>query len=167
MIRTLLALADILTGNRETAERETAYRKPLPNVGLEPHAEPFWEGLNDEEFRLQRCGDCERYQYFPRPWCHYCGSETLAWEAAAGTGRVISYAIVRQPVTSRGFSEEVPYVTAYVALEEGPTVFTKLENCEIDEVENDMAVTVSFDRVTESVTLFSFEPQPRDCSESP
>ena len=158
MIRPLQALVDVIAGSGETAEHTEPYRKPLPDVSLEPHAEPFWAGLNDEEFRLQRCGDCERYQYFPRSWCHYCGSEALAWETAAGTGRVVSYAIVRQPVTSQAFADEVPYVTAYVALEEGPTVFTKLENCEIEDVENEMAVRVRFDRVSETVTLFAFDP---------
>jgi len=59
-----------------------------------------------------------------------------------------------------GTRAEVPYVTALVQLEEGPRLYTNLIGVEPDptQVRCDMPVVVTFDDVTEEVSLPKFRP---------
>jgi len=56
------------------------------------------------------------------------------------------------------FEAEIPYVVAYVELEEGARLMTGLVECEPDEIRCDMPVEVVFEDVTDAVTLPKFRP---------
>lgn len=78
----------------------------------------FWEGCAERELRFQRCGDCDRVQYYPRPFCIGCGSQLLAWAVSSGRGTLYSCAeIIRSP--SPEFEALVPYTMALIDLDEG------------------------------------------------
>jgi uncharacterized OB-fold protein len=55
-----------------------------------------------------------------------------------------------------GFRDELPYVLAYVELEEGVRVLTNIVGCPPNEVCVGMPVEVVFDDVTAEVTLPRF-----------
>ena len=132
--------------------------RPLPALADEPYAEPFWAGAREGELRLQWCTDCGDPQFFPRPWCRFCGSEALEWRVASGEGTVYAYTVVRRVVQEPAFAGEIPYVLAYVDLAEGPRMFTALVDCDPADVENGMPVVAVFDRVTDEVALPKFRP---------
>jgi uncharacterized OB-fold protein len=136
-------------------EAPAQYQKPLP----EPSAisAPFWDGLREGELRLQRCGHCEQYVFYPRSVCPHCLSDQLGWTRVSGRGRVYSYTIVRRAMNP-AFAEGVPYVFAIVELDEGPRVTTNIVNCKVDEVRVDMPVQAAYDKVTTDVALLKFEP---------
>ena len=69
-------------------------RKPVPSP--KPEAMPFWDGLREGQIRLQRCDECRRVQFYPRPHCRYCGSLALTWEALSGEASVYSYTVIHR-----------------------------------------------------------------------
>jgi len=113
------------------SETPAQYQKPLP----EPSAvsAPFWDGLKSGQLRLQRCGECERYVFYPRSVCPHCMSERLGWATACGRGTIYSYTIVRRAMNP-AFGNDVPYVFAIVQLGEGPRVTTNIVKCAPEEV---------------------------------
>lgn len=141
------------------ADPPEPYDKPLPDIHEQPHAEPFWAATTEERLLVQHCRDCGEFQYFPRPWCHHCASDDIEWTEAEGVGTVYSYTIVRTTVSNPEFAGDVPYVTAYVELAEGPRMLTMLTGCSPDAVERGMPVEVRFEHVTDDVALPLFEPQ--------
>lgn len=131
-------------------------QKPLPEPST--LTEPFWQGLRRREVRIQRCGECRRYVFYPRALCPYCLSETLEWVRASGKGRVYSYTIVRRAMHP-AFQPAVPYVFAIIELEEGVRLPSNVINCRPEDVRVDMRVKAVYDDVTSDITLLKFEPE--------
>jgi len=46
---------------------------PVPT----PETETFWAGTRAGELRVQQCGNCGRYYFYPRPFCRYCQSSDV------------------------------------------------------------------------------------------
>ena len=57
-----------------------------------------------------------------------------------------------------GYADALPYVIAYVQLEEGPRVMTNIVGIEPDQVRVDMPVTVVFHDTGQGNALFRFRP---------
>ncbi len=131
-------------------------QKPLP----EPSAltEPFWQGLRRREVRIQRCGECRRYVFYPRALCPHCLSDRLEWVRASGKGRVYSYTVVRRAMHP-AFQAEVPYVFAIIELEEGVRLPSNVINCRPEDLRVDMPVKAVYHDVTSEITLLKFEPE--------
>jgi hypothetical protein len=132
------------------------YRKPLPIPS--PVSQPFWDGLNNGEVRVQRCTACGEYVFYPRPHCTICLSDNLEWVAVSGGGTVYAFTIVRRAMNP-AFAEDVPYVYAIVNLDEGPRLMTNIVGCAPEDVRVDMPVKAVYDRVTSEITLLKFQPQ--------
>jgi uncharacterized OB-fold protein len=96
--------------------------KPVPEPT--PETRPFWDGCAAGELRLQRCLDCDRAYFYPRPACPECGSARVEWFTASGAATLYSYVISHRPAP--GFEDEVPYAIAVVELAEGPRMMTSL-----------------------------------------
>lgn len=93
---------------------------PVPT----PTTQPYWDGTQAGELRLQQCGDCTKHVFYPRVRCPNCGSAKLAWVATSGRGRLYSYVINHMPPP--GWEGDVPYVVAVVQLDEGPRMLSNL-----------------------------------------
>jgi uncharacterized OB-fold protein len=95
---------------------------------LTPVNRPFWEGCNRQRLMLQRCvaEACGRYVFYPRICCPHCGSGELAWEQVSGKARVRSFTVVHHPL-NEALLADAPYIFAAVTLEEGPTMYTRLD----------------------------------------
>jgi hypothetical protein len=131
---------------------------PLPSLDGEVDR-AFWEAAAEGRLLVQECPDCGERQFFPRSWCHYCGAGDVEWVESAGTGRVHTHTVIRRATELPGFADEVPYVVAYVELDEGVRLCTNVVGCEPEEVEHGLAVEVTFERVSESVALPKFRPR--------
>lgn len=131
-------------------------RKPLPEPT--PETQEFWDGTRAGELRLQRCNDCKHVYFPPRPFCEKCASRSVAWFKASGRGKLHSYVINHRPAF--GFENDAPYAIAVVMLDEGVKMMTNLvEVAQTPEaLQLDMPLEVTFDAVTEKITLPKWRP---------
>jgi uncharacterized OB-fold protein len=129
--------------------------KPVPKPT--PETQPFWDGCEQGELRLQQCADCQHVQYPPRKLCSGCFGTNVSWHTASGRGKVLSWSIVVSP-GALGFAEEVPFISVIIALEEGPTMLSVLRGCEAEQVTFDMTVEVVFEQRSESIFIPYFKP---------
>ena len=95
-----------------------AYNKPIPRKGQ--HNLPFWDGAKEGKLMLPRCTLCGKVHWYPRLICPSCHSTDLEWIEGSGEGRLHTFAV--QHRAFGGWAEEVPYVTAYIDLNEGDTI---------------------------------------------
>jgi uncharacterized OB-fold protein len=96
----------------------------VTSIATSAETVPFWEGVEAHEFRLQRCGSCDRAIFFPRVLCPHCHSDDLSWFRASGRGTIYSYTVVRR--TWGVFAGSVPYTVVLVDLDEGPRFLSRL-----------------------------------------
>lgn len=118
-------------------------QKPLP-VPTDI-SRPFWEGLNQQEVRIQRCDDCGHWVFYPRNRCSHCLSDKLEWKTISGTGVLYSYTFGRIP-TAPEFADEKPQVLAVVALDEGPRLNTSLRYLDESEIRIGMRLKPVFEK---------------------
>lgn len=109
--------------------------------------------------RIQRCGDCLRWQHPPFPRCAVCGSEAVAPQPVSGKGRVATYTINHEP-WYQGL--EVPFVFAAIELAEQPQLYV-FSNvlAPVDAVRMGLPVSVEFEQ-REDVWLPMFVPDHAD-----
>jgi uncharacterized OB-fold protein len=84
-------------------------------------------------------------------------SQNVEWVKASGRGEVISFTIVRRPV-SKAYADEVPYVVALIKLEEGPSMMSNIIECDVDSVKIDMPVHVVFEDWSNEISIPKFQP---------
>ena len=69
---------------------------PVPSAdGLDL---PYWEGTRKDELLVQRCGDCQNWQWGPEWICHNCNSFLMKWEKVEGKGNIYSWERSWHPV---------------------------------------------------------------------
>lgn len=132
---------------------DDAARKPLPAPDADTAA--FWQGLREGKLLLQHCGDCGHTQYYQQAMCRACGSEHLNHRPASGRGKIYSFSIVHR-APGPAFKSDVPYAVLLVELEEGPRMISTFAGGAPDEVTFDMEVRLTFEKITDEVTLPRF-----------
>lgn len=115
---------------------------PVPT----PETQPFFDGCAAGELRLQRCTDCGRPYFYPRPVCPHCGSRRVEWFTASGDATLYSYVINHRPAP--GFEDDAPYAIAVVQLAEGPRMMTSITGVPNtpEALELDMPLHVRFEQ---------------------
>lgn len=139
-------------GRQIAVEKETKRLLPQPT----PETRHFWEGTRQGELRLQRCQSCDHAYFPPRPFCPKCASRQVNVIKATGRATLHSYVISHRPAP--GLTP--PYSIAVVALEEGPRMMTNIVGCPQtpDALVLDMAVEVTFEKQSDTITLPFFKP---------
>jgi uncharacterized OB-fold protein len=132
-----------------------AYRKPLPHIDEEMR--PWWEALQRHELYVQKCRDCGDLRFHPRAVCPSCLSSRTEWVRSKGTGKIYTFTVTHQNQAA-GFRESLPYVMAWVELDEGVKMLTNIVDCPPEQVRIGMPVEAVFDDVTAAVTLLKFRP---------
>lgn len=135
--------------------------RPLPT--RDAFSGPFWDAAQRHELSLQKCDDCGRFRYYPRPMCPDCHSMKATWTRCSGRGTVYSYTVVRRPL-ARWFKERMPIVCAVIELEEGVRMISNVVDVEPTEVRIGLDVVVTFEDVDDEITLPMFVPAGRDVS---
>ena len=137
-----------------THEQEAAARPlPVPDAATEP----YWAAARAHRLVMPRCARCTRFHFYPKTLCPYCGSAQLQWTECSGEGSVYAFTVVHR-APSPAFAARVPYVVATVRLAEGPHMMTSIVGCAPEAVRIGMAVRVSFERVSDEITLPVFAP---------
>ena len=113
-----------------TAERTY----PDPTTNLE--TERYWAAAKDGQLLVKTCNACGEAHYYPRETCPHCGSTDTEWREASGKGTIYSYSVMRRA--------EIPYVIAYVTLDEGVTMMSNIVDADFDAIAIGKAVEVTF-----------------------
>ena len=61
----------------------------------------------------------------------------IQWQALSGQGEVYSFTVIRQVVgraASKAFENDIPYVIAWIDLDEGPRMITNVIGCPVEDV---------------------------------
>ncbi len=130
---------------------ELPARPPTPNA----ETQRFWDATAEGRIELPRCDACGLVIWYPRAHCPDCQGSDLTWETMAGTGTVYSFSVLRSGA-GRRWREHLPYVIAYVRLDEGPTMLTNIVGCDPGDVAIDMPVRAVFDDTGEGSSLIRF-----------
>jgi uncharacterized OB-fold protein len=105
-------------------DRSTSQPRPKPAPVVTPETKPYWDAAQRDELHIQRCGACNEFYFYPRPFCPHCFSEDVSWVRVSGRATLHSYVINHRPVP--GWEGEAPYAIALVELEEGPRLATNI-----------------------------------------
>lgn len=116
-------------------------KKSLPRAN--PIDQPYWQGAVAGRLLIQKCKDCGKLQFYPRPVCVDCFSGNLEWIEASGKGEIHSFSWVRVP-RNPAFREEVPICYINVILDEGVIMESRLVGKDIDKVKIGDRVKVAF-----------------------
>ena len=128
-------------------------KKPAPRPDEESRW--FWEACARRELYLQRCRSCGVLRFYPRALCPECLSASTDYLRASGRGTVYTFTVTYQN-QAPGFREELPYVLAWIELEEGLRILSNVIGCSPDDVQVGMPVEVDFEEVGEAIALPQF-----------
>lgn len=147
-----------------------------PPAGAE--SGPFWEATREGRLLVQWCTACDRGVFYPRALCPWCGvaapgvgtgtdgGGALEWREASGRATVHAAVVEYRPeVAGAPFSGGEPYCIALVDLEEGVRMMTNIVGCPPDEVHSGMAVTVTWEPLSDGRQLALFRPSGSDRTE--
>ncbi len=109
-----------------TATSTTATNTTAAASAFDPIAQPFVEGLAQDELRYQRCSDCGAAQKLARYACRACGSARLEWHRSCGSGTVFATTVVSRP-PAESYLPLVPYTLVLVDLDEGARLMAHAE----------------------------------------
>ena len=101
----------------------------------------FWEGVEAEELRIQRCATCGKLRHPPRPMCPYCRSLERDYVVASGRGEVYSFVVHHRPEVP---GREHPFAVALVQLEEGTRIIGNVVGIDPSEVDVGLPLQVVF-----------------------
>ncbi len=96
-----------------------------PVIERDEHSAPFFDAARDDVLLLPRCAQCGRWHGPQAVTCADCGSDRLTWERAGGTATLVTWAVVHS-APHRAFADQLPYVTGYVELAEGPWIVARI-----------------------------------------
>ena len=110
----------------------------------------YWR-QQDQRYSLagSRCAICNG-SFFPKrticPTCHRRSIGKMERFLFSGAGKVVTYTIVHDPIIN--YADQVPYILAVIALEEGDLVLGQIVDCEPDRVDIGMDVEMVFRRLS-------------------
>jgi len=109
-----------------------------PSINMETEA--YWAATKQGKLLLKSCDDCGETHWYPRAICPHCSSSNTSWYEGSGNGKIYSFSVMRRA--------QIPYVMAYVTLDEGVSVLTNIVECDFETLYVDQDVEVVF-RATE------------------
>jgi uncharacterized protein len=133
--------------------------KPRPLPKPTPATQAFWDGAKKGKLMLQWDPTARKYQFWPRANSVRTGKRNLEWKPTSGKGALYSFTITHVPTP--GFEARAPYVIGMIELDEGVRIIANLINIEIDEVEIGMRMKVAWEKLSDDITYFAFEPDKR------
>jgi uncharacterized protein len=127
----------------------------LPRVDDDSRA--YWESAKAHAAKLQKCGNCGQFRFYPSPACHFCGSLAFTWTPISGKGTIYSYSILER-AKGNSFADLVPIAIVMVTLDEGPVMLSDLVGYDPDTVYIGQHVEMTYEDITDEITLPMFRP---------
>jgi uncharacterized OB-fold protein len=111
--------------------------QPAPSIA----SRPYWDSLRGGVLAIQRCVDCEQWQFPMLESCRHCAG-VLELAQLSGRASIHSF-IVEHRKVAPGFDHLLPYAIALVSPEEAPHVRipTRIVDAPLEAVKVGAAVT--------------------------
>jgi uncharacterized OB-fold protein len=140
-------------------------RGVFPSIMTRTHADvrtqPFWDAAKDEQLVAPRCTNCETFRLPPSPYCFNCQHRDVEWVELPGTGRIVSYTVVRHPLHP-DLAPACPYVSGVVDLDgtqgAGARMLVNIIDCDPDRVRIGDPVEIVWEHVNDEMTTPRFRP---------
>lgn len=129
-------------------------KRPVPKPTQSTRA--FWDAANEGRLVVQYDPAAQRWQFWPRPASLETGRRNLEWREVTGRGAVYSFTVTHVPMA--GFEDRAPYAIALIDLDEGVRILANLVNVDRNAVHIGMRVQVCWERLSEDINYFAFEP---------
>jgi uncharacterized OB-fold protein len=136
----------------------SAAAKPIPEVTDD--LAPFFAAAREGRLVVESCKRCGRRRFPPRPICSECLGREAEWVSSSGRGKVVSFNVMHQ-VYHPGFAAEVPYAVVLVELDDGGRMLSNVVDCPLDRLTIGLDVEVTFERMSDEITLPKFRPVQR------
>lgn len=111
-----------------------------PQVLTPPEEMPdnaeFWAAAREGRLLVRHCNSCGKSHWYPRTLCPFCMGDTH-WKESAGRGTIYSFSITRR-------AGPIPFCIAYVTLDEGITMMTRIVDVDLDSVRIGQRVALTF-----------------------
>ena len=121
-----------------------------PFVTYWPEMRAFWAAAAEGRFLMPHCQACGKYHWHPRAICPFCESDRIAFVDSPGRGEVYSYSVAR--------TWDPPHVVAFVQVDEGPCILTRIVDCDVESVRVGQKVKVRFIKAEEGRDMPAFAP---------
>ena len=115
----------------------------------------FWDHCDKEQLVCERCSNCQKFRFPPRPMCPHCHSTKRELVPLSGKGEVYSWTVVWRPQTPE-FT--VPYAAVIMRMDEGYDFLSNMIECEPDSIHVGMRAKVAFHKLNDDITLPYFVP---------
>ena len=83
----------------------------------------WYEFCRERRLMIQKCIDCDSYQFPPRSVCQECLASDVEWVEASGSGTVFTFTI--QYRGRPNFDDQTPYAIVMIDLDEGPRMMSR------------------------------------------
>lgn len=130
---------------------------PRPAPRVTPETRAYWQAMHDGKLMLSDCESCGKLSHPPQGVCAFCWGGRLKPKFASGRGTLNSFSIIRQ-TADPSFKGRVPYVLAYVDLDEGVSLVSNVINCDIERVRIGMPLKAVFEQLSDDTGAVLFEP---------
>ena len=88
---------------------------PIPLAEPDGLSAPYWTGLRANRLVVQRCSNCQTWQFGPEWLCHRCHTFDLQWTEVEPRGRIFSWERVWHP-SHAVLRNHGPYIAVLVEL---------------------------------------------------
>lgn len=139
----------------ENPTRNKAWVRPAPRVDVQNAG--YWKAARDGKLMLAECEVCGKLHHPPQAVCPFCWNSKNKPKFASGRGTVNSFSVVYQN-GDPAFKGNLPYVLAYVDLEERISMITNIVNCDVNKVAIGMKVQAVFEQTSDKSGAVVFEP---------
>ena len=95
---------------------------PLPPKPVaDRDTQVFWDAVAEHRLVVQRCKECRRWIWQPRPICPTCHASDPTWTTVGGDARVVSWTVLHPPVLTV-WQDKLPFVILLVELDDAPGI---------------------------------------------
>ena len=103
----------------------TPAQRVIPAPTVYPDNAAFWAACTEGRLLVKHCMACGKPHWYPRTLCPLCINDQTQWKESAGLGSIYTFSVCRRV-------GPVPYVIAYVRLDDGVTLLTNVVDCDFE-----------------------------------
>jgi uncharacterized OB-fold protein len=116
----------------------------------------FWDACDKGELVAERCAQCRKFRFPPRPMCPHCHSTQRDIVKLSGRGTVYSWIRPQHPKPV-GF--DAPPIVGVIELEEGFRLVSNVIGIEFEKITVGLPVEVMFDKTVGGRQVPVFRPR--------